>query len=125
MPPQGLLDGHGIIGRFHDADVCESVQLVGETPLQESYPAGAHDQEWHQLETVHGDRHARLDAERGDLAGGGGIVGSLVRHPRQSGQVVEGELLTDFGVVVGDEEDPAVLVELDRGEAANDAVGQQ
>ena len=99
VPPQGFLEWHGGVGRFHDTDRDDAAQLLGETSLDEGHPAGTGDQLRHQPEAVDGDLHAWLDAEHPDLAGGGRVVGALVRHLRQPGQVVEGELVADLGVV--------------------------
>ena len=82
VPPQSFLEWHRVVGWFHDSDRDEPGQPLGETFLDEGHPAGARDHQRHQLKAVHGDLHARFDAEQADLASGGRVVGALVRHPR-------------------------------------------
>lgn len=77
------------------------------------------------MEAVDGDLDAGFDAEQAELAHGGGVVGALVGDPGQAGEVLAGEAVLDAGMVVGDDEDPAVVVEVGGGKAADDTVGHQ
>jgi hypothetical protein len=112
-------------GAGQDAHRGRSDRLARQALLDHRDPAGALDHEGQQLEGLHGHLHLGTDPYHAELAGGRGVVGTLVDGPGQTPQLVQGEFVTDLGVIVGDQEQPAVLVEVDGGQAVDDAVRHQ
>ncbi|MGC0337263.1 hypothetical protein RKD20_002297 [Streptomyces sp. SLBN-8D4] len=112
-------------GAGQDAHRGRSDRLARQALLDHRDPAGALDHEGQQLEGLHGRLHLGTDPYHAELAGGRGVVGTLVDGPGQTPQLVQGEFVTDLGVIVGDQEQPAVLVEVDGGQAVDDAVRHQ
>ncbi len=125
VPPHGLPQGHGLVGRLQYANGGERSQEPGQAGLDQGDAPGAADQQGHDLEDVDGDLHPGLDAQHAELADGRGVVGALVGDPGQPRQVFAGEPVPDARVVLGDEENPPVLVEIGCGEVADDAVGHE
>jgi hypothetical protein len=125
MPPHRLPHGHRLKGTGQHPHRGRSGRSAGQAFLDHRDPSGALDHVGQQLEGLHGDLHPGTDADHAELAGGRGVVGALVDGPGQPGQMVEGEFVADLGVVVGDQAQPAVLVEVDGGETVDDAVRHQ
>lgn len=125
VPPHRLPHRYRLEGAGQDAHRGGADRLARQALLDHRDPAGALDHVGQQLEGLHGHLHLGTDPYHAELAGGRGVVGTLVDGPGQTPQLVQGEFVTDLGVIIGDHAQPAVLVEFDGGEAVDHAVRHQ
>ena len=126
VPPHRLDERRDLDRAGHRAHADAVGDEVHEPALHERDPARTRDEDRDGEEVLRDDLDARLDAEHAQLQrrGGGRRRAVEGRHPRQLGQLLDGELVADLVVVLGHQAQPLVAVQVPVPQLAEEPVRQ-